>query len=236
MDQCFLCQVLLDHLKRKYGKALNPANYESFCTEVCWQQDADLEGKDTLYFIITNPSRARDQWNFCHFFRMELWHAQSFSRHFDLPASIKSSTTYHSLSENPTSTNSQISRSLAISWLSRCRTNEGGKHQECNKRDGDYLPTRLLDIRYAQETSHLRLVCVALDPVRFAEDREWMTLSHCWGAWGAKENPILKKDNLEERQRTGLKMADLPKTFRDAVEIAGWLKSERPMTLVPCNQ
>lgn len=223
--------MLLKYLERRYGKELNLANYGSFRTEVCWKQAVKPEEKDTLYFVITNPSCARDQWNFSHFFRMEVWPAHSFPRHFGLPARIGSSEISQLSSKIQTSTCSPTSQALAVSWLSQCRANEAGIHQECNKRDGDYLPSRLLDVRYARETSQLRLVCPALRPAPFAEDREWMTLSHCWGAWGANENPILTKSNLEERQRTGLRMVDLPKTFQDTVEIAGWLNSKSPMTL-----
>ena len=186
----------------------------------------NLDEQDILYFVITNPSRPRDHWNFSHFFRMEAWPAHSFPRHFDLPARIGSGGISQLSLELYPSTGSPTSQVLAISWLSQCRANRAGKHQECNKQDRDYLLSRLLDVKYAQETSRLRLVCPALTPAPFAEDREWMTLSHCWGAWGAKKNPILKKSNLEKRQRTGMKIVDLPKTFQDTVEIAGWLKSK----------
>ena len=220
--------MLLNFLQQIFRKELTPANYGSFRTEVCWTQ---LKEEGTLYFVMTNPSRAREFWNFSHFFRMEAWPVHSFARHFDLPAGIGDSDISQLTPKSQTSTRSPTSRALAVSWLSQCRANEAGKHRECNKRDGDYLPTRLLDVKYAQETSRLRLVCPALTPAPFDGDREWMTLSYCWGAWGAKENPILKKSNLEERQRTGLKVADLPKTLQDAVEIAGGLDSKWSMIL-----
>lgn len=226
IDKCYLCQMLLNSLKRMYGKDLNSANYGAFRTEVCWKRNVNLNEKDTLYFVITNPSRPRSTWNFSHFFRMELWPAHSFSRYFDLPARIASGGTSKLPLERHPSTGSPTSQALAFSWLSQCRANQAGKHQECNKQDRDYLPSRLLDVKYAQETSRLRLVCPALTPAPFAEDRQWMTLSHCWGAWGVKKNPILKKSNLEKRQRTGMKTVDLPKTFQDTVEIAGWLNSK----------
>ena len=218
--------MLLNYLERRYGDKLTLVNFGSFRTEVCWKKNANLEEKDTLYFVLTNPSRTRDQWNFSHFFRMEVWPVHSLPRHFDLPARPENSEPSQLSVKHRTSTRSLTSQALAVSWLSQCRANGAGKHQECNKQDGNYLPTRLLDVKYAQETSQLRLVCPALDPTLFTEDREWMTLSHCWGAWGQKGDPILTKNNLEERQRNGLRMADLPKTFQDSVEIAGWLDSK----------
>jgi len=122
------------------------------------------------------------------------------------------------------------SQALAKSWLSQSKNNKDGRHQECNKRDNDYIPARLLDIRHAQRTSRLRIVCSQLTPEMFAEDREWMTLSHCWGEWGAKNNPMLLKANVRERQEVGLDIADLPKTFQDAIEISGWYGSAWQLT------
>lgn len=215
-----------------YGELLSPAKYASYRTEVCWKQNADLKGEDTLYFIVTNPSKARDTWNFKHFFRMQLWPTRIFARYFNLLAGIGSAGGYE-VSSEPASTCSPKSRTLAVSWLSRCRANEAGKHQECNKRNAEYLPTRLLDVKHAQETSRMRLVCPTLNPAPFAENREWATLSHCWGTWGAKENPILTRDNLDERVKPGVLMTDLPKTFQDAVEVAGWMNSKPSIPLYP---
>lgn len=59
-----------------------------------------------------------------------------------------------------------------------------------------------------------------------AEKIEYMTLSHCWGSWGAKANPVLTLSNLSSRQTDGIALSELPKTFRDAVEIASWFNSK----------
>ena len=218
--------MLLEKLERKYGPKLNPGNFGNFRTEICWVRGATrLDKEDTLYFVITNPSCERDVWNFNHFFRMTAWPAGSFPRYFDLPRGIGNIKSPKSL-KIKTSSGSRASQKLAISWLSTCMANEADKHKECNKRDQSYLPTRLLDVNHAQVTGQLRLICPANAPEEFAKHKEWMTLSHCWGEWGARENPVLKIDNLKERQNTGLKMLELPKTFQDAVEIAGWLKGE----------
>ena len=202
-----------------YGERLNTTNFEAFRTEVCWGRAPVLEEKDTLYFVITNPSLKRGFWNFNHYYYLELWPTPTFSSHFTIPADIESHEIFPS-------TCSPTGRALAVLWLARCKANEGGNHEECNKRDDDYLPTRLLDVKHAQKTTRLRLVCPALDRAAFDEDREWMTLSHCWGTWGAKNNPILTKGNLKKRRKVGLKLKNLPKTFQDALDVASSLKSK----------
>jgi hypothetical protein len=55
---------------------------------------------------------------------------------------------------------------------------------------------------------------------------EYITLSHCWGTWGAKELPVLTKSNIDARVDHGMDLSLLPPTFRDAVEVAGCFNSE----------
>ena len=191
---------------------------------MCWRQGSwssgsKLEEKDILYFVITDPSCKRGSWNFDHYFKLILWPTSTYLSNFMIPADLESREIFPS-------THSPTSRALAVSWLSRCKANEGGNHEECNKRDLGYLPTRLLDVEHAQKTARLRLVCPALDRASFAEDEEWMTLSYCWGTWGVKNSPVLTKGNLKKRQKVGLSLETLPKTFQDALEIAGWLNSQ----------
>ena len=217
--KCYLCQQLLSILDGMYGARLNTTNFENFRTEVCWRQRRKLEEEDRLYFVITNPSCKRGFWNFRHYFALVLWPMPTFAGHFTIPAGLKSS-------EILPSTGSPTSRALAVSWLSQCRANEDGKHKQCNDRDLNYLPTRLLDVKHAQKTARLRLIHPALDPASFKMRREWMTLSHCWGIWGAQNNPVLSKGNLKKRQNAGISLKKLPKTFRDTLEIADWLGSK----------
>ena len=255
IHKCYLCEMLWEKLDRRYGHDLQAENYQQFRTEVCWEGYVELQNPIKLYFALTNPSAPRDQWNFTHFFRMEAWPLveqplafrgrnatscpftqecleqqtsvvlQTKSRSTSWPRSRKE-VSMENFRRGITTTESSRSRWLAFSWLSKCKTNEDGKHHECNKRDANYIPTRLLDVRHAQEASYLRLVCPADSPEIFEEDNEWMTLSHCWGTWGAVHNPILTENNLQQRKETGLRMADLPKTFRDAVKIATWFDSK----------
>ncbi|KAL2073917.1 hypothetical protein VTL71DRAFT_11243 [Oculimacula yallundae] len=201
IDKCWLCQILLKKIKQRFGNSLGTHNYEDFRTQ------------------------AAEFWNFSHFYRMEVWPVEMLPRHYD-QLTFDESSTLSKTSElgiaDHLSTKLPKSQALARSWLSQCKSNESGRHQECNRRDNDYMPTRLLDVRHAQKTSRLRLVCSKLAPEPLAEDKEWMTLSHCWGQWGARENPILVKANLQERCEAGLKVSELPQTFQDTLEIAGW--------------
>ncbi|KAL8753192.1 MAG: hypothetical protein Q9184_005494 [Pyrenodesmia sp. 2 TL-2023] len=109
-------------------------------------------------------------------------------------------------------------------WLARCQKNEDGQHMECNRTTGSWLPTRLLDVENTSENTVLRLVSSTESPDTFKADRRYVTLSHCWGAWGSKEIPALKVSNERERFHDGIRLEDLPLTFQQAVEVARWLK------------
>lgn len=204
-------------------------NYEDFRTQVCWKRKLNLKEKDILYFVVQDPTAPVDTWNPSHFYRMEAWPVDILPRHYD-PVTVDESNELPEMSEislmDQLNTKSPSSQRLAKSWLSQCKADINGRHHECNRRDTKYIPTRLLDIRHAQMTSQLRLVCFQLTPEAFAENREWMTLSHCWGRWGAEENPILVNGNLQERREIGLKVSELPQTFQDAIEVAGWFGCE----------
>lgn len=124
------------------------------------------------------------------------------------------------------STGSEQSRDRAIQWLSRCQRNEDGRHDQCNKSQGDWLPTRLLDVTDALRTSKLKLTTPRDNPDVFVSDKRYITLSHCWGAWGSTELPVLTAENLSERQTQGLDISLLPQTFKDALQIAHWFQGQ----------
>ena len=115
-------------------------------------------------------------------------------------------------------------KALATWWLSQCKANEGGKHDDCKPSRPDYLPTRLLDVGKALDLGMLQLVNPEIQPQQFARNRDYVTLSHCWGDLGSKYNPLLLEDNFAERQRNGIHIRMLPKTFQDAIQIAGCQK------------
>ena len=119
---------------------------------------------------------------------------------------------------------SPCTEALATRWLSQCKANEDGKHDKCRPSRPDYLPSRLLDVSKSMGHGMLQLVVPETQPELFAKDRDYITLSHCWGDSGSKHNPLLLEDNFEERQQSGISIRTLPKTFQDAVQITGWHK------------
>ena len=110
-------------------------------------------------------------------------------------------------------------QAMAVSWLSTCKANENEKHVECNNFQAEYLPTRLLDMDEAIDSNMLRLVSPKAEPQAFAERRDYITVSHCWGT---SDNPLLTDDNFEERQQSGIHISKLPRTFQDAIQVAQW--------------
>ncbi|KAJ2988209.1 hypothetical protein NUW58_g4097 [Xylaria curta] len=129
-------------------------------------------------------------------------------------------TNYPSTLDDSTS-GSAAARALAINWLNVCKASSDGYHSECGRKDKDYMPTRLLDVRHATETGYLTLVDTEEVPDSRA-DKEYITLSHCWGESGNKTNPLLRVANLGPRKTDGLELKDLPQTFQDAVTVATW--------------
>jgi len=87
-------------------------------------------------------------------------------------------------------------------WKTNCMQH----HKHCMQRKADPLPKRILEI--TTEYVFLRERPRNLAP--------YACLSHCWGLNG----PAVKLTaRTFGRLRDGLKACDLPKTFRDAVEV-----------------
>jgi hypothetical protein len=92
-------------------------------------------------------------------------------------------------------------------WIETCFKN----HAHCSKNEISQLPKRVLQI-----TESFVYLC------EFAEKQEkYACLSHCWGPKG----PLLQltpetKDTLQR----GIRRAELPRTFADAVEICDRLR------------
>ena len=127
------------------------------------------------------------------------------------------------------STGSISSQRLAKEWLNRCQENEDGQHVNCDTSEGTWLPTRLLDVRHASKTSLLRLVSSREISDAFRDDTRYITLSHCWGEWGAKEMPVLISSNNWERHKIGISIEKIPQTFRDAITVAQWFQGNLPI-------
>jgi hypothetical protein len=79
----------------------------------------------------------------------------------------------------------------------------GGKHA---------LPTRLLDVGFVEGRPHVRL----RNTGDFESGTRYVTLSHCWG-----RKPVISllESNVAEFH-TSIPFESLPRTFRDAIEVA----------------
>ncbi|KAL8782464.1 MAG: hypothetical protein Q9213_005358 [Squamulea squamosa] len=124
-------------------------------------------------------------------------------------------------------TGSGPAQRLVTQWLSKCQSNEDGQHNHCNRSDGSWLPTRLLDIRHALETAVLRLVSPARTPDAFVLDRRHITLSHCWGKWVPEGIPVLNLANVMDRYDEGIALEQIPPTFKHAIQVADWFKASQ---------
>lgn len=87
-------------------------------------------------------------------------------------------------------------------WIEACEKS----HKKCSEAT-DFTPLRLLDLQTGSE-AWVQLVSVV--DVRYA------CLSHCWGSTRSKH--LTRRDNLTQNEK-GIPLTELPKTFRDAVEI-----------------
>jgi Heterokaryon incompatibility protein (HET) len=114
------------------------------------------------------------------------------------------------------STESSQSFVIVEDWIRKCHST----HSRCNRRPaidakGDgWLPTRLLDVFHRHEHTEdtIRLVVSS----HLTRKEEYTTLSYCWG-----RDPSFTKLlslNLSTFQ-TGLPVTQLPKTFREAVQV-----------------
>lgn len=121
---------------------------------------------------------------------------------------------------------SAASKALAKQWLAHCQNNEDGRHSECNRFEGNWLPTRLIDVQSTWRDNMVRIVSSAESPDSFINDRKYVTLSHCWGFWGATELPVLDTANERERLDQGVSLDALPATFQDALTVAGWFEGQ----------
>ncbi|KAJ0314894.1 hypothetical protein Brms1b_006428 [Colletotrichum noveboracense] len=100
----------------------------------------------------------------------------------------------------------------ATAWIETCCSN----HQACNVEAAAeaWYPTRLLDLSAPDlDLDTLRLI-VASDEALECKQR-YTTLSHCWGS---AQFVQLKKSTYEDFRKR-IQLSNLPKTFREAVEV-----------------
>ncbi|KAH8666965.1 heterokaryon incompatibility protein-domain-containing protein [Xylariales sp. PMI_506] len=121
---------------------------------------------------------------------------------------------------------------LAMRWVTECK---------CVQHKPNWYPSRLIDLsalkseaygkayrsRYTGKHELVRLEDIKVKLVETKEgsvaeqlqDRHYVTLSHRWGAPGGVQ-PLLLKQSTLERFKEGIRLGELPKTFRDAIEFA----------------
>lgn len=98
---------------------------------------------------------------------------------------------------------------LATRWLDDCE-----KHGRCKVGNDAHLPTRGLDIG----TKNLRRVVLR---EKLNQKARYICLSYCWG--GTNNFLKTKSQNLQAH-KTGIKLTELPLTFRDTIQIARSLR------------
>ena len=158
----------------------------------------------------------KDTWD--NIFRFQLWPSPTWDPFFRVEGSVPLGPMEKS--------NTRSSRPMALHWLSECRANADGRHSVCHVNDASWYPTRLLDLSRLEETGRVLLVVTELLDQSSLERSEYITLSHCWGAWGAKELPVLTESNIDVRVDHGMGLSLFPPTFRDAIEVAKWFNSK----------
>ncbi|KAH6644484.1 heterokaryon incompatibility protein-domain-containing protein [Boeremia exigua] len=100
-------------------------------------------------------------------------------------------------------TSSQQAFSCLKRWIDTCTQS----HERCNRIPAQkYVPKRLLEIKTGKV--YLR--------EQLAPGTQYACLSHCWGPHGVSSK--LTRDSLPAYQQ-GLEYSQLPKTFRDAVQV-----------------
>ncbi|KAE9582726.1 hypothetical protein CGMCC3_g1346 [Colletotrichum fructicola] len=100
----------------------------------------------------------------------------------------------------------------AITWIETCCSG----HQSCNAEAAAeaWYPTRLLDLSAPDlDLDTLRLIVTSDEAIECKQ--RYTTLSHCWGS---AQFIQLKKSTYGDF-RKGIQLSNLPKTFRDAVEV-----------------
>ncbi|TVY30660.1 hypothetical protein LHYA1_G001152 [Lachnellula hyalina] len=107
----------------------------------------------------------------------------------------------------PVSSELEISECLALAteWLKECSE----KHHSCGQPTESKLPTRVLDV------GQIDTDIVYLHETKDSDRGCYMTLSHCWG----KEQIITTTTGTLQDRKAGVKLSQLSKTFRHAVQI-----------------
>ncbi|KAK0113568.1 hypothetical protein ONS96_014426 [Cadophora gregata f. sp. sojae] len=95
---------------------------------------------------------------------------------------------------------------LATLWMKACDE----EHEICKRSDESRLPTRVVDVGVdpKSDTVHLK-------EAKETDRHPYMSLSHCWGL----EQIITTTTNTLQARKAGIKLSELSKTFRHAIEL-----------------
>ena len=218
---CQLCKIIWGRRFKTNGMATAP----NVRIEFCWNttEEASWDGSDPgdarlICNMVSTLTQNHNKNTWDPIFRFQLWPSPTFDPFFDVESSVPLGPTERG--------NTRSSRPMALHWLSECKANADGEHSECQVGDTSWYPTRLLDLSTLQETGRVILIVTELLDRSSLERSEYVTLSHCWGTWGAKELPVLTTSNIDMRVDHGMDLALFPPTFRDAIEVANWFNSE----------
>ena len=96
-------------------------------------------------------------------------------------------------------------------WLKNCSRDHRGCVAEAVAKSDLPNPKRLIDTGPSDEEPALKLIDSPIGKVKYC------ALSYCWGK-DAAVNYMTTKDTIEAR-RNGIPFRELPRTFRDAIEI-----------------
>lgn len=218
---CHLCKTIWDRRFKTSGLATAEDIRIDFCwnttDEQSWDGRCPGDARLLCNMVSTNiQSQSKHTWD--TIFRFQLWPSALFDDFFKVEGSV---------SLDPIERgNTRSCRPMALHWLSECRANVDGAHSECQASNVSWYPTRLLDLSTLEKTGKVLLMVTDLLDQSSLGRSKYVTLSHCWGAWGAKELPVLTTSNIDVRVDHGMDISLLPPTFKDAIEVARWLNSE----------
>ncbi|KAJ2987184.1 hypothetical protein NUW58_g4646 [Xylaria curta] len=214
---CQLCKTIWSRRCKQNGIATARDLRIEFCWNTTEHESWDgtrLGDARLLCNMVSTVAQNHNKHTWETIFRFQLWPSPMLDFIFEAKNSLLPGAARRG--------NTRSSQPMALQWLSECRVNEDGAHSSCQAGNSSWYPTRLLDLSNIKETGKVLLEVTELTDNSSADRGEYITLSHCWGTWGAKELPVLTTSNIDERVINGMEISSLPPTFKDAIEVAGW--------------
>ncbi|PIA99282.1 hypothetical protein CB0940_02932 [Cercospora beticola] len=106
---------------------------------------------------------------------------------------------------------SNTSSDQALSWVQEQINACTHSHAQCQRKQGEFLPTRLLSVRPNPGSQDIRLI----ESKNLPSSARYIALSHCWGK--IHMQCLTKKENLLQ-QLECVPWSSLTRTFQDAVD------------------